>query len=122
MDQIENSYGAHATLKFFGVVAAKIVEIWIDIAGPGYIGTWQAVAATRVESRNARGRLESAYYRANAKVSALADCVQGYATGDMGPVKTGANYVYCFSADRDILMSGTEHSHALGQLANLGDL
>ena len=122
VDQIESNFGPGAKLKFFGVVAAKIVEIWIDIEGPGYIGTWHAVGAKRIESRDHRGRLESAYYRVNAKVSALADCVQQYATGDMGPIKTGANIVYAFCADRDILMSGTEHSHALGQLANLGDL
>lgn len=115
-------FGPSAEVAFYTRIAGDIYQIHVDIAGPGYIGAFNALQASPVEECDRRTSLLIARsWRANALLNGLFDKVISWASGESGPIKDSARHSYLLCADDDSEMTGGEHSHACGQLQNLID-
>lgn len=97
----------------------RLVRVVIDIEGPGYIGGFPALAATRRPIMGGpRGNMVIGHeFSANNALNGYADSYVRWGTGD----NTTARFSYLFCADDESALSFTEQTHALGQLRNLRD-
>lgn len=117
----DGQFGPSAKLHFFATVNGNPYRVNVDLEGPGYIGVCHAFRPSAVEERDGRRRLVRRSYRANATLNGLADHVIGWSYGAGGLIASGARHSYLICADDDAVMSGGEHGHACGQLANIAD-
>lgn len=116
-----NGYGPSAKLFFYSELPdGRRVRVNVDIDGPGYIGAFQAFAASRSPIYGGRYGKEIVGYRmaANQALSGMADSVVSWASGDNG--KSG-RHSYLLQADQAETLPAAEMSHALAMLVNLRD-
>ncbi|MGH9931701.1 MAG: hypothetical protein ACREA9_21065 [Pyrinomonadaceae bacterium] len=114
----------NAKFHFFArVEPIGLVRVIADIEGPDYIGGYRALGAVISEQRdrNRNNRITARSYSANPRLYGLFDHRINWATGDMGPIKTGANIEYFLCAEFEGDTPGAQQRHALDQLTNLCD-
>lgn len=105
-------FGPDVDLIFYAEVeGAGYVRVCVDLEPERYSGSyWYRLSAKREEVRGYRDKLESVTYRPNAAMNGYADKLISWGTGDMGPIKKGADISYLFIFDVD---------HIAGQLQNI---
>ena len=113
--------GTTVRVKFFArVEGLDVVNVWLDVKGPGYIGSFNALGAT-CKTRNTGNfghgtAVVPGSARPNAPLSGAADRVQAWGTGG----DDWANHSYLVHTDLEGQDTpGAELKHAVEVLTNL---